>query len=114
MEKLTVIRHFRCSEAENKEIARRAEAERKSQSAYIRDAVLDRAEPSLPGEAVKALQELTYNELKIGTNINQAVRLCNSKKFVSSQDYRRLTNYLQMIMNQRLDMISLLNRMAKE
>ena len=94
----TIDLHFRCSAEENQEISRRAEQEKKSISAYVRDAALNRNIPKLDEKSNGLLRELITNELKIGTNINQVVRLCNSKKLVSKSDYKKLLQYLEEIM----------------
>ena len=102
--------HFRCSAEENQEISRRAEQEKKSISAYVRDAALNRNIPKLDEKSNDLLRELINNELKIGTNINQAVRLCNSKKLVSRTDYEKLIQYLKELMELRRILI---NKLAK-
>ena len=94
----TIDLHFRCTPEENREISRRAEQEKKSISAYVRDAALNRNIPKLDEKTNGLLRELTANELKIGNNINQAVRLCNSKKLVSREDYEKLVQYLKELM----------------
>ena len=57
--------------------------------------------PKLDEKTNGLLQELTTNELKIGNNINQVVRVCNSKKLVSRTDYEKLVYYLKEIMELR-------------
>ena len=101
MEKKEVTRHFRCTKEESGMIDEKAAMERKSASAYIRDAALARAIPKVDPETAMLLKQIQDNELKIGVNINQAVRLCNSKKHVSSQDYEILTGMLIRIMEYR-------------
>ena len=101
MEKYNVTSHFRCTKEESEEIKKRAENERKSTSAYIRDAALNRNIPDLNPEIAKILKTYRDNELKIGVNINQAVRICNSKQSVSRQDYEKLTGMLLRIMEYR-------------
>ena len=55
-----------------------------------------------------SVKEFQENELKIGVNINQAVRLCNSKKNVSRQDYEKLTEMLLRILEYRKQLNDLL------
>ena len=112
MEKRTITKLFRCTEAESEEIRRRAEQERKSQSAYLRDAALGRKLPRFDKTTEELLHNLQENELKIGVNVNQAVRLCNSKKLVSRGDYERLTGYLNDLMELRLGLIRILEKTA--
>ena len=113
MEYRTVVRHFRCTPEESREIEENARKEKKTPSAYVRDAALHRKIPALPAEAMELLEKLTFDELKIGNNINQAVRLCNSKKVVSVDDYRKLTDSLKILMDQRHEMIRLLSGMER-
>lgn len=108
LEKYIVTRHFRCTQEESEEINRRAAKERKRVSAYLRDAALNRNIPQLDGNAVQLLKGLADNELKIGVNINQAVRICNTKKNVSRQDYENLTEMLTRIMEYRRKICELL------
>ena len=51
----------------------------------------------IPPEVNTLLQKLKYYDLKIGTNINQVVRSCNSKRFITQNDYQMLVNYLTQI-----------------
>ena len=59
-----------------------------------------------------SVKEFQENELKIGVNINQAVRLCNSKKNVSRQDYEKLTEMLLRILEYRKQLNDLLIKTA--
>jgi len=86
----TVWKAFRCTDEEAAELSRQAEKNRLSESEYIRRKIF-----MLPQETNLLLQELKHYDLKIGTNINQIVRSCNSKKFVSSYDYQKLAEYLE-------------------
>ena len=111
MEKYIVTRHFRCTQEESEEINRRAAKERKRASAYLRNAALNRNIPQLDENAAQLLKGLADNELKIGVNINQAVRICNTKKNVSRQDYENLTEMLKRIMEQRRKICELLTEL---
>ncbi|MCC8102224.1 MAG: MobC family plasmid mobilization relaxosome protein [Clostridiales bacterium] len=86
----TVWKAFRCTDEEAAELSRQAEKNRLSESEYIRRKVF-----MLPQETNLLLQELKHYDLKIGNNINQVVRSCNSKKFISSYDYQKLVEYLE-------------------
>lgn len=112
MEKYIVTRHFRCTKEESDKINDLAAKERKSRSAYLRDAALNRNVPKVDERVAKILKQFQENELKIGVNINQAVRLCNSKKHVSRQDYEQLTSMLLQIMDYRKKMNDILIKMA--
>ena len=112
MEKYIVTRHFRCTKEESDLINERAAKERKSRSAYLRDAALSRNEPKVDEKVAQILKQFQENELKIGVNINQAVRICNSKKNVSREDYEKLTGMLLQIMEYRKRMNDVLIKMA--
>lgn len=86
----TVWKAFHCTDEEAAELSRQAEKNRLSESEYIRRKVF-----MLPQETNLLLQELKHYDLKIGNNINQVVRSCNSKKFISSYDYQKLVEYLE-------------------
>ena len=108
MEKYNITVHFRCTPEENEKIEALAAKEHKAKSAYLRDAALTRNLPKLNPETMKLLKQFQDNELKIGVNINQAVRLCNSKKNVSRQDYELLTEMLLRILEYRRQLNDLL------
>ena len=101
MDKKDVSIHFRCTKKEEEDIEQQAKMENKARSAYLRDAALCRNVPKLDPETKALLKQFQENELRIGVNINQAVRLCNSKKNVSREDYERLTNMLLRILKYR-------------
>ena len=111
MDKRTVTKIFRCTQQESDEIERRAKLEKKTQAAFLRDAALNRNLPRFDENVMGLLRELQDNELKIGVNINQVVRLCNSKKLVSRADYERLTDYLKLLMQQRTQLMDRLSEM---
>ncbi len=70
-------------------IREQAEKNKISCAEYIRRKVL-----WLPPEIHAELEELNYQVRKIGVNINQIARSCNSRKFVTSGDYRDIIGYL--------------------
>ena len=113
MEKYIVTKHFRCTKEENDAINARAAKERKAVSAYLRDAALNRRLPAIDPKIEPILKKLQENELKIGVNINQAVRLCNSKKSVSRSDYETLQGYLEKIMKLRGDLTAALSKLSE-
>lgn len=102
-------KEFRCTFEEAKEIAEAAEKMKMTESAYMRYRVLKKEKlQRLPGEIEDQLKELKYQTLKIGTNINQVVRSCNSKKFITKEDYRKLVDYLVRLDEKYSDMVSIL------
>ena len=113
LEKYIVTKHFRCTKEEADLISEKAQKERKPVSAYLRDAALNRNLPVMDPKIEPILQKLQENELKIGVNINQAVRLCNAKKNVSRSDYETLTGYLKEIMKQRKELTGALIRLSE-
>lgn len=97
-------KYFRCSRKESEEISKEAEAMKMTESAYMRYRILKTAKPRLPPEVTTLLEELKYYDLKIGININQIVRSCNSKKFITEKDYLALTKNLELL-NEKYDAI---------
>ena len=112
MEKYTVTSHFRCTAQESEEIRKRAENEKKSTSAYLRDAALNRNVPEVDEKTREILKGLADNELKIGVNINQAVRICNTNKNVSREDYEKLTQMLVRILEYRKRISAMISDMS--
>lgn len=88
----TVWKAFRCTEEEAAKIAEQAERNGLSESDYMRRKIFQ-----LPPESSLALQELKSSVLKIGTNINQVVRSCNSRRFITNMDYQKLLELLEKI-----------------
>lgn len=93
----TAWKDFRCNEAEAKELARCAEENKISESEYIRRKVFEPAGQRFPPSVNELLQELKHYNLKTGNNINQIVRSCNSKKFITRADYQMLVDYLEKV-----------------
>ena len=108
----TVTKHFRCTPEEGRLIDEKAKEEHKTTSRYVRDAALTRNILRIPQKAQNVLEELRSNELKIGTNINQVARLCNTKGYVSRDDYVELRGFLVKLMTQRRDIIHVLEDMG--
>ena len=111
MEKYIVTKHFRCTPSESAVIDERAKKEKKKVSAYLRDAALSRSVPVFDERVYELLERLRFNELKIGYNINQAVKMCNTKKHVTSWDYEKLTSHLLELCRLREAFISQLQKM---
>ncbi len=88
------IKNFRCTFDEAKLISENAAKMKMNESTYMRYKILEKDKERLPPAVNELLQELKYYDLKIGTNINQIVRSCNSKKFITRLDYQMLVQYL--------------------
>ena len=113
-ERRTETLHFRCSGKEKAVIEKKAEQEGKMMSMYLRDAALNRRQVRFPRRIQKELEDIRYNELKIGTNINQIVKLCNTKGYITRMDYMELVRYLENLMVQRKQIIRVLLDMSDE
>lgn len=103
----TIIKTFRCSEEESALLLEAAEKNYKSISDYIRMCLFDseaNQNQKLPAELTKILCDLRWEVNKIGTNINQVVRACNSKKYVTKEDVANLIRYLNLV-NYQLESI---------
>ncbi|MCD8012534.1 MAG: MobC family plasmid mobilization relaxosome protein [Lachnospiraceae bacterium] len=99
----TVWKAFRCTEDEAAKIAEQAERNGLSESDYMRRKIFQ-----LPPETNQLLVELKNSILKIGTNINQVVRSCNSRRFITNMDYRELAEYLEKIDRKYYETVQLL------
>ena len=108
----TINKHFTCSAEESRQIEERAKREKKTVSAYLRDAALLRNEPVLPVEAWEILKRMEQNELKVGININQMARLGNTEGHVGAEDYERALKLLSAMLDLRKELLSILKRMA--
>lgn len=97
MAKLTCKKEFRCTVEEAAVIAKCARQMHMTESSYMRYRLQEKPKIRIPPEVKVLLQELKYYDLKIGTNINQIVRSCNSKRFITQNDYQRLVEYLTLI-----------------
>lgn len=97
MGRLICKKEFRCTAEEAVWIEKCAKAMKMSESSYMRYRLREQGKIRMPGELHSILQELKFYDLKIGTNINQIVRSCNSKRFITQNDYRMLVEYLTLI-----------------
>ncbi|MCC8051902.1 MAG: MobC family plasmid mobilization relaxosome protein [Clostridiales bacterium] len=96
----TVIKMFRCTPSEAEEITRMAAENKISESDFIRKKIF-----WLSPDTDELLTKLEHYDLKIGTNINQIVRSCNSKKFITNQDYKELVRLLENLVEKRYEVI---------
>ena len=93
----TVLKAVRVTEEEAMQLARQAEEYRMKESGYMRRRLFYGSQPRLPPETNAMLQRLTEQERRVGININQVVRSCNSKRFITREDYQLLVRYLEEI-----------------
>lgn len=97
MARLTCKKEFRCTAEEAAWIEKCARQMEMTESTYMRYRLREKQKVRMPPDIKKLLQELKYYDLKIGTNINQIVRSCNSKRFITQADYQKLVEYLTLI-----------------
>lgn len=101
-EKLNCKVSFRCTPAEKKFISEKAAAF-PSESEFIRIMVFEKSRSKFfDGEIIQLIRKIEWDNVKIGTNINQVVKSCNSKKFVSEKDLDELVKY-QTLLNYKFD-----------
>ena len=92
LEKKEVAKSFRCTAAEAEMLRQKAEKMKIAESEYIRREVFKNRKVRLPADVKELLKDLKYQNLKIGNNINQVVRSCNSKKHVTRSDYKAIVD----------------------
>lgn len=97
MARLICKKEFRCTVEEAAWITECAEKMDMTESNYMRYRLQQQEKIRIPPEVNTLLQKLKYYDLKIGTNINQVVRSCNSKRFIAKTDYQLLVDYLTQI-----------------
>lgn len=113
MKTRTVTKTFRCTPGEAQELAAGAGKFHVSESEYIRSRVLKKSQPRLPPETEGLLEEMNYLNLKIGTNINQTMRYCNTKKYITKNDYQKLAAELRKLDEQYERIYGLLEEAVK-
>lgn len=86
---------FRCTASESQELLLEAEKNHISESEYIRRQVFGKSKPRLPPSIEELLKKMNYLNLRIGTNINQTMRFCNSRKYITKTDYQNLVDELK-------------------
>lgn len=115
----TVLKAVRVTEEEAMQLARQAEEHRMTESGYMRRRLFYGSQPRLPPETNAMLQRLTEQERRVGININQVVRSCNSKRFITREDYQLLVKYLEEIRRsyqqfyQQLEMLTVSTRLPE-
>lgn len=65
-----------------------------SVSTFIRSKIFA-PENMMPNDLRQILEKLDTDSVRIGTNINQIARMCNTKKFVTRNDYKNATDLLK-------------------
>ena len=115
----TVLKAVRVTEEEAMQLARQAEEYQMTESGYMRRKLFYGSQPRLPPETNAMLQRLTEQERRVGININQVVRSCNSKRFITKEDYQLLVKYLEEIRRsyqqfyQQLEMLTVSTRLPE-
>ena len=115
----TVLKAVRVTEEEAMQLARQAEEYRMTESGYMRRKLFYGSQPRLPPETNEMLRRLTEQERRVGININQVVRSCNSKRFITKEDYQLLVKYLEEIRRsyqqfyQQLEMLAVSTRLPE-
>lgn len=85
---------FRVTQQERAQLKEAAEEYHLSESAYVRIIALQQKKMIVPAEIRELLQDLKREDIAVGRNINQAVRNCNGKGFVTESDYGKLLQEL--------------------
>ena len=115
----TVLKAVRVTEEEAMQLARQAEEYQMTESGYMRRKLFYGSQPRLPPETNEMLQRLIEQERCVGININQVVRSCNSKRFITKEDYQLLVKYLEEIRRsyqqfyQQLEMLTVSTRLPE-
>ncbi|MEF2594877.1 MAG: hypothetical protein U0N03_00620 [Lachnospiraceae bacterium] len=115
----TVLKAVRVTEEEAMQLARQAEEYQMTESGYMRRKLFYGSQPRLPPETNEMLQRLIEQERRVGININQVVRSCNSKRFITKEDYQLLVKYLEEIRRsyqqfyQQLEMLTVSTRLPE-
>ena len=115
----TVLKAVQVTEEEAMQLARQAEEYQMTESGYMRRKLFYGSQPRLPPETNEMLQRLIEQERRVGININQVVRSCNSKRFITKEDYQLLVKYLEEIRRsyqqfyQQLEMLTVSTRLPE-
>lgn len=113
MNKMEIVKTFRCSEKEAAYIKKKSSEMGISESEYMRSKIFSDSRIRLPPEIKANLEQLNYLNLKIGNNINQVVRSCNTKKFITKLDYQMLREDMINLQGQYGKIIELLREYVK-
>lgn len=102
---------FRCTSEEKDSLYMQAKLQGyQALSNYIRKQLFHPGsnERIFDAEIAKILRDMEYNNLKVGVNINQIARVCNSKKYVAQQDLEDLKKELNLLHHNYRELHSLL------
>lgn len=113
MANLVCTKQFRCTQKEADWIAECAAKLNMKESTYMRYRLRKGQKIRMPPEVQNLLKELKYYDIKIGTNINQVVRSCNSKQFITQVDYQHLVEYLVQIDQKYQDILKQLQEVVQ-
>jgi Bacterial mobilisation protein (MobC). len=94
--KVTIL-NFRCTQEEKEKIIQGAKRYQVGISEYIRMEMLKKENRFFDPEVSQKLKDMNWEINKIGTNINQIARICNSKKFVSRKEIEGILKNLNLI-----------------
>lgn len=93
MESRSIHFSIRFTEQEYGQIQKEAARRRITTANYVREKLFE-PNKRLPPETDRLLKKLETDNIRIGTNINQVVRSCNAKQFITRMDYKALTELL--------------------
>lgn len=114
MPQKNMVKKFRCTEEEAEWLEAKSKERKMNVSEYIRRKVFRNDRVLLPATILDLLKKMNYYNLKIGTNINQIVRSCNSKKFITKEDYQLLVQYLEEINGVYLKIYDAIEQIASD
>lgn len=105
---------FRCSTEERDFILERSE-NFQSVSEFIRIMIFEKCENRFfDGKVNDLLRKLDWDNVKIGTNINQVVKGCNSRKYISKTDLDEILKYQNLLIYKFEQLVLALHRMQEE
>lgn len=103
---------FRLTYEERENLRKMANRRKLSLASYIREKIFT-PDKRLPAEIEALLKDLKYNDLKIGTNINQVAKVCNSKQYASKEDYKKLMELHEELNRKRGEMVRILQKLQE-
>lgn len=108
----TVLVSFRLNNEEREALQKKADERKLELSSYIREKIFT-PDKRLPVEIEALLKDLKYNDIKIGTNINQVAKVCNSKQYASKEDYKKLMELHEELNRKRGEMVRILQKLQE-
>ncbi|MBR3039103.1 MAG: MobC family plasmid mobilization relaxosome protein [Lachnospiraceae bacterium] len=88
---------FRCEEEDYSSLVKSAESLGMTISEYCRSRLFEPDKVLFRASEKKDIQNLVYEINKIGTNINQIVRSCHSKNWISESEIEKLISELKKV-----------------